>query len=327
MEPRFLHLDVHRWDNCLKSDLVVGGLYNWHLAMGGDILLWDEVGPKMKDYDIIFIPINGHTINSRLISRAKDMVGDDVKVITAVDYAREIWSRTIPDILHHLRHELLAADFIWTADGAHIPYLQALTNGQRHINFLPHPVDVDKLSTHAVTKEDREKDVSVYIHRYDNDWVTPWLATKNLPWPMLVICGADIAPTLPPYFQDVRQPMPFVEYVPWQAQRYVSLDSCNMIHTFGRMQVENAALGIPTVGTENVEAQKFLWPRLVTKAGDAVKQAELVARLFDDTAFYDEVVKYAAIHARWYSHENAKKQLITHLYTKDSSDGIKVQKD
>lgn len=290
---RFLHLDNQRLDHLLQEQLLVGGYYNWHRAFGGDLLLSIEGIPRLGQYDIVFVPITGYNLQGRLISRIRDNIGDKVKIVTCVDYAWQLWMVHIPAQLHHLRSELLQADLVFSPTPAGVSYPQALSE-RLNVKVIPHPINVGALQQRTKKIKDRSDELLILLHRYDSDWTTPWLATKTLRHPVHVFTddkGAREA--LPPYFQSILSRMPFGKFVDTIANKYIVLDSQNLMSTLGRIQIECACFGVPVVGSSNVAAQTDLWPELTTEPGDPCGQRNIIEHLYESKGFYRDVTESA----------------------------------
>jgi len=326
---RFVHIDTQKLTALLEDRVMAGGYYNWHRAFGGDIMFVDEALPRLGQYDIAFVPITGYNLQARIISRIRETIGQHIKIVTCVDYAWQIWVTHIPAQLYDLRSELLQADMVFSSTPAGLPYLQALSNKLQPV-FIPHPINVRALEQFAVKHQQRTGDVMIFLHRYDVDWITPWLALKAEGYPMSILPAMvpeESQTVLTPYFPYREQYTVFSDFLPRLARKFVVLDTQNLMSTCGRLQGECACLGVPVVGSKMVAAQTDLWPELTTEPGDAMEQRRLIRRLYDSRGFYRDVTEYALNAVREkYSYEACAAQVLQALDKKGLTDEVEVQR-
>jgi len=325
---KFLHIDVDRQDHVLREmkqtpdgpmlgpdkPLICGGYYNWHRVFDGDFKLYDEVKGKIADYDIVFAGLTTWDLKAGLATKIRQEIeGTKTSLIVHTDYAVESWAGAYTPQL--LRSELLQADYIFAADESSVSYLRALVDDQVPINFLQHPTDVEKYKKFTIAPAARDNDIVALLHMYDRNWLPVHLIGEHLPWPIYLVAPnnvlRDLASQIRPYFPRL---MPggddFNRYISFVARRKVALDTYHHVHSYGRFAVDNACIKLPTVGTDIVWSQKFLWPDLTTQTGDVFAQRELIKRLFADQEFYDHCTAYALDKVQTLSYENRKTALL-----------------
>ena len=81
-------------------------------------------------------------------------------------------------------------------------------------------------------------------------------------------------------------------------------------HAAGRFQLDNAVLGVPTVGCDVIENQKILFPELTTESWDLDSQINLLQRLIDDSKFWNETTDYAWEAVQQFNYANRRKAMM-----------------
>ncbi len=314
-EIRFAQVDVDRKDHLLEEPLLVPGLYNWATVMGGDWLTLPEVKGHVADYDVIMVCMTTWDLNQRLISRIKEEHPNTIVMVT-VDYAIELWNEALN--AEWLESELGKADIIYAPE----PAMQGFMGGMfpnRDIVLLSHPVDVDRLRPLHVPRIRRQDNILYMIHRYNNFWLSGHVAQKHLlglptdvakPRPRqplyAVVASKDIAQQLLQHFENIAIGGTYSQYIKWAANQMYAYDGYQMIHSTGRLQLDNAILGIPTVGSESVYNQKKLFPKLTTTPWNLKDQINLLQRLIDDRDFWEETVNEAWDNVQELNYANRK---------------------
>jgi hypothetical protein len=293
--PKFLHLAHHIHDQLLRAPILIGGFYNWHRVVSGEFDLLSHKRGKLKEYDIIFLGLSRPEMEGLMISRIREEIGENSNtlIVVCVDYAIEIWHQTFN--MHALELELKKADIIFTGEPMMKNQLEALTG--MPIELVPHPTNTRVVKQFGIPIEQRQPAIVCLIHRYNNDWIPPYLVVKDFKdihnYAIMLDGSQQNIITKMPFFQFVR---PGVDYEPWinfVKQAKIVLDSYHNMHTYGRNVVDCACLKVPVVGTDQVYAQPILFPDLTTKPNDILEQRKLVARLKSDLDFYKKVTDYA----------------------------------
>jgi hypothetical protein len=323
--PRVLHTAYHIHDQLLRAPLLIGGFYNWHRVLSGEFELHGNRAGTLKDYDIIFLGMSKPELEGMMISEIRKEIGDNSNtlIVACVDYAIEIWGSTFN--IKQLKDELEKADIVFTGEPKMRNQLEALIN--KPVKFLTHPTNTAILKEKAQPYESRQNAVLCLIHRYNNDWVPPWLVVKDFKDIMDYAVFLDGHPnnlvTKMPFFRQVR---PGVDYDPWiefLKQAKIVVDSYHNMHTYGRGIVDAACLKVPVIGTNIVYAQAQLFPKLTTEPNDILHQRELLAQLKGDRKFYEEVAEYAYEAVDMFSYqdslENFKNMVEAHQNAKSNS--------
>lgn len=283
--------------------------------MNGEFHLYKSKEHQLENYDILFLGLSKPELEGVLCSQIRQKIGweSKTKLVVCIDYAIELWQGVFNP--YSLEHELMQADLIFVAEPAMVSNVKALINGRKPVHHIPHPSPIDELKRMYKPKELRTNEIAITVHRYDNNWLSPFLVVKDLPWNSHLVClDAGLAVHMYAYFKYIIPGFEFMQYIDWVSRKRVILDSYHKIHTYGRTAVDSACIQVPTVGADWTWAQKFLWPDLTVVAGDVSRQKELMIELFTNENFYDEVIEKAAENVEFFSYENRKKDLLDKLY-------------
>lgn len=248
-------------------------------------------------------------------SRIREKIGwkNKTKLVICIDYAIELWQGVFQP--HLLERELMQADMIFVSEPTMLSYVRALLNDRKPVFHIVHPTQVEDLQKLRKPIEMRTDEIVTIVHRYDNNWLAPYLVTKDLKWNNhVVLLDARQEVQLYAYFKYMRSGFEFLKYLDWASRKKVVLDSYHKIHTYGRSPVDNACIGLPNVGTDWTYSQKYLWPLLTTKPGYLRDQTEIIKRLMTDNTFYKDVIDEATEKIKDFNYENRKKEFLNKLY-------------
>lgn len=283
--------------------------------MQGEFKLYPAVRDNLKNFDIYFIGMSRPELEGCTVSQIRQRIGDDPKrkIVVCVDYSIEIWAGTLN--LPLLEQELLRSDFVFISEPAMISHIRALVNDKIPVHHIPHPSNIEAISKFAKPTNARTDEIVALIHRYDNNWIAPYLVTKDIPWGTHAVClDGGLEKHLYGQFRYIRQGCEFMEFLEWTSRKRCVVDSYHKIHSYGRSAVDCAAIKVPIVGTTWTWAQQYLWPDLTVEPGDVWKQRQLVERLMTDQTFYEEVIDKASKLVNVFSYENKRNELLSKLY-------------
>ena len=293
--PKFVHLAHHIHDNLLRAPFLIGGFYNWHRVLSGEFKLHAQTKGTLKNYDIIFMGLSRPEMEGLLISEIREELGNNsnTKIVVCVDYAIEIWHNTFN--MKALQRELQIPNIVFTGEPKMKNQLEVLTG--RKVHLLEHPTNTRVIKQLALPIDQRKNAILCLIHRYNNDWIPPYLVVKDFHdidnYAILLDGSQSNIIQRMPFFQYVRPGTEYDQWLDFARQGKILLDSYHNIHTYGRNSVDCACLRVPVIGTNLVHAQNILWPQLTTEPNDLIHQRDLVARLKSDQDFYKEVTDYA----------------------------------
>ena len=314
-KPKFLHVAAHIHQNLFRDSFMIGGFYNWHLSFKGDFKLYNKgVESHLEDYDILFVGISRPELEGVMISQMRKIIGPNskTKIVACIDYAIELWQNTFnPNMLEN---ELNQADMIFTAEPMMKSWVEALIGNRRPVYHIPHPSNLDAIAQIAKPIESRSDEIAAIIHRYDQYWLPVYLVSKNLPWDTTaVLLDPSIEIQILPYFPFTKHGFQFTQYLDWISRKKICFDSYHRIHAYGRTAVDNASLMLPTVGTDWVWGQKYLWPDLTVPAGDVNGEIVLIKKLFNEPNFYLDCIEKAKEKVEIFSYENRVKDFLEKL--------------
>lgn len=294
---------------------MIGGFYGWHLAFGGNFHLFKAKENELENYDILFIGMSRPELEGVTASRIREKIGweSKTKLVICIDYAIELWQGVFQP--YNLEKELMQADMIFVSEPMMLSHVRTLLNDRKPVFHIPHPSNLDALRQYYKPKKIRTEEIATIVHRYDNNWLDPFLVTKDLQWNNhVVLLDPNRIPELFAFFKYMKPGFEFTQYVDWVSRMWVCLDSYHKIHTYGRTAVDNACLQLPTVGADWTWAQKYLWPDLTAEAGDVYTQKQMIIKLFEDEKFYDDCVEQAMEKVELFSYENRKQDFLNKLY-------------
>lgn len=304
---KFIQIDNHIQHEILAVEPLVGGYYNWHRVFGGDFCLFSDAREELRDADIVFVALTKFALDSRLVSK----IATKGKIVVTVDYAVELWKDAINPA--YLEEALQLADMVIAPTPGVESYLKAIFDHHKIIR-MTHPSNLDAISTYKKSTNFRKRDAVSFIHNYEGNWLAPYLVMREQDCRGIFVTNSvDIQNKATPFIEYVMQAKPYPDYLEWVSNKFAYVESYHSVHSYGRTQVENAVLGLPSIGANNIVAQRELWPALTTDIADVYKQRQLLARLLADPEFYQTVCEYAAAAVQAYSYEHKKQEFMNKL--------------
>lgn len=283
--------------------------------MNGEFSLYKAKEGRLKDYDIIFIGMSRPELEGVCASRIRKEIGENskTKLVICIDYAIELWQQTFQPYM--LEQELMQADIIFVSEPSMLSNVKTLINDKKEVYHIPHPTDIEQIKKYRVPLELKSNEIVTLIHRYDNNWMQPFITTKDLSWNThAILLDQGIMPHLFAFFKYMHPGYEFMQYIEWVSRKRVMLDSYHKIHTYGRSAIDCACLGLPVVGSNWQWAQNYLWPDLTVEAGDIHKQKELIIKLMEDDDFYKKCIEKADSKLSFFNYENRRNDLLNVIY-------------
>lgn len=280
----------------------LSGLWLWAKAFreygsdGDTQVIWRK--EDLEEYDIIHI--NYTPSNMQLPSIIRDELGEsDTKLIINVDLDVSYHGINWAYYEYLMKKELNMADLVFHVESIGAKYISELINKKVHV--LPHPVDVSRLYDYI--KIDRKPQVACIFHRYHPDTLTPSIAWRDIPINKHLYNYTSKEGKFAASqgtWDKIHQVQPSLEYI--QNVSNVML-GCDLYrgYTFGRSIVELAALGIPTLCSNTIEASNVLFPKTSVDPMDVSTAKQTAKKLYNDHEFAENVLKYAQEHCTWYS--------------------------
>jgi hypothetical protein len=236
-----------------------------------------------------------------------------------IDYAVQMWKEIDAFSPGFLKHALEQADVLFTADILQGHAVYAMLGGTKDIYLVPHPTNTVPLKKIGLAVESKENIIRTLVHRYDNEWLMPFVANmplrdvgeayKNI---MVLLDGnPQFATHLKSLGVDlIEMGCRHSEWVHRLAETAIALDSYHWFSNYGRTAVECACLRTPLVGTNCTNLQSVLFPEITAKKGHVDEQAEMLLRLIHDKPFYVETQKYAFDKVDEYGYDRSRERFI-----------------
>lgn len=293
-----------------SKDVVLSGLWQWHLAFDkfgkkGDVRLLRRK-EELEEYDIIHINMTAG--NLALPDMVRDELGDssDTKLVVNIDFDVMQWGANwqYPTLL---LKAVDCADMIFHVERTGAGIL-SYALGQK-VNTLPHPVDVVGLDRYK--KSEREPTIVTMWHRYIPDCMTPYIAQKDIPLYRVLLGHTGKVPTLSMY-DFVYKPQPFVDGIETMSS---ATFGCDLYpgRSYGRSVVDFAALAVPCVCSNTIEASNRCFPDLCIDPFNVASAHRLFELLSKDSDFLIDSYTYAYEAAGYYSQENCYDRFVKAL--------------
>jgi hypothetical protein len=268
--------------------------------------------------------VTKNTIN--LMSQRKHQ-NPKVKIVAHVDYAIQLWHSPMlkdffsPNVLERI---LSFVDYIFTAEPAMAHYLYSVMGGKRDVFLIPHPSNVHALkSMHKGIveryggKQFKENIIRSIIHRYDNNWMAPYIVTNNSfdkTAPGAPLCAAIAMDGSNQFVTELRSMgweyvevgSPHELWLEKMARTRVLVDSYHNINTYGRSCVEAACMKTPLIGSSITYLQDIIFPKITSAPNHIQDQCDMLNRLLTDGGFVKEVTDYAYEKVDMVNYENSR---------------------
>lgn len=303
--------DPVAFESIKNSDgLTLSGLWQWSLSFDnygsrGDVKLIRRK-EELEEFDVIHINMTGG--NLALPNMVRDELGDssDTKLVINVDFDVMQWGANwqYPTIL---LKAIECCDMLFHVESTGSKTLSHVLN--RDVHTLPHPVDVVGLDKYK--KSDREPTIVTMWHRYVPDCVHPYFAQKDIPLYRVLLGSREKIPTLSMY-DFSYQPQPFVDGIDIMSR---ATFGCDLYpgRSYGRSVIEFAALAVPCVCSNTVEASCRCFPDLAIDPYDVSAAHRLFEMLIDDQEKLVDVYTHAYESAGYYSQKNCYARFIEAL--------------
>ena len=289
------------------QDITVTGLYNWSKVFGGK-RTFPRTREDFSKYNIIHINLTPK--NLPLFSKILPKIDRSItKILVNVDFAIELWANNFSSP-HLMLQELDKADYIFGVEETMCDILQGEL--QRNIPCIPHPSPIHLIEKYR--KSERMKKILVSAHRYDMNTLLPWFVTNSLSEEWVTGCiGSYIDKSKVLHLYDeVHDYLQFEQLLELLSNQYCVLETY-MIHSYGRLTVECAALGVPCVGTNLISSMRRCFPDLCYDVNDISKMRTILFKLLNDRDFYNDTAKSAIDKSYYYSFDNCSKLLLEFL--------------
>jgi ubiquinone/menaquinone biosynthesis C-methylase UbiE/glycosyltransferase involved in cell wall biosynthesis len=306
-----------------KKAPLLSGLWLWHRAFDeygkrGDVRLIRRK-EDIEEYDLLHINMTGG--NLALPQMYREVLGNSssTKIVVNVDFDVGSWGKDWP-YPTILEKQLQCADIIFHVESKGAAALEYAL--KRPVHVLPHPVDVVGLDNYK--KMDREPYIVNIHHRYEQDITLPYWAIRDLPlYSVLLGYSKGTVPSLPMYDQKYNH-LPFLDGIDIMSRAVFGLDLFHR-YNYGRVVVEFAALAVPCVCSDTIDASHRCFPDLTVNPYDIKRVNELLKKLLDDDEYCEEIYKKAYEAAGYYSQEACYKRMVAVLELTEDAGGGAIQ--
>jgi glycosyltransferase involved in cell wall biosynthesis len=293
----------------IVEPLVLSGLYCWVSAFrdaGGKGVMNARMNKEyMEQFDLIGINYTpGHPT---YIQAIRELLGkSDTKIIANVDYAVSMWGNMNPLVM---KKQLEMADMVFHVESTGARTLTSLL-GDTFVSCIPHPVDVDRIKKFIVQPHDPPT-ITCQWHRYRGTWDSYYYGLKDIDAARVLVnfYGEPPITDLEVMFDQIMPATEYTEYLKnILAPAAINVDMAPDL-TYGRGVVDAAALGVPTVGSNTIEAMNRIWPELVTPPHDYYETKALTTKLLTDKGFGGRMSVVGQERAKFYNTENSYKRM------------------
>lgn len=306
------------------DDVFISGLFQWRNAFqkfgrGGELSVRIDKD-AMEEFDIVHV--NYTPANPTYITSLRNELGkSDTKLIVNVDYAINMWNTLNP---HVMKQQLDNADLVFHVESNGAERLSRLLG--KNVPTMPHPVDIDSLK--AFRKNERFPLVTCQYHRYFDTWCEYYygldiLRKKNgqyeeymdTTFPNIDVvlmnhsAGGLKGSRKGDLFTKVQERVGYAEYIIQQANALINIDITHD-YTYGRGVVDCAALGVPTIGSRTIEAQRRIWPMLAVEPGNDADLRYKTYMLLTNDTLRDELKLEGEKVCEYYSLESSYIRMI-----------------
>lgn len=285
---------LYQWANCFKA-----------YGSGGTIEpVWRL--EDLEEYDVVHV--NMTPSNLQHISVIRNELGESssTKIVCNVDLDVAHWSPNFSYYTTAMVTELKKADILFHVETRGADVLEHLLEKKVHV--CPHPVDVTGLYDYI--QKERDPMAGVIFHRYTAESLTPYIALRNIPLRRVLFgytpVGKAPAVANAGMYDEIMMYQGFEAHIKEVAKMFIGCDLYSG-HSYGRSVVEFAALGVPCVASNTIEAARYLFPETAVDPFDTKGAEEKFRKIISDPDFADSVIETAAAGRRMYGLESRYK--------------------
>jgi glycosyltransferase involved in cell wall biosynthesis len=296
------------------------GLFAWpaafqHYGVTGEMSA-SLTKDSLEQYDVIHI--NYTPSNASYASAIREKLGpvSDTKLIANVDFGTIMWDRIDPYVM---KDQLNKCDFVFHVEMTGAARLSKWLG--RDVQVIPHPVDTEEIAKGR--RSDRSPVISCQYHRYMNTWTEYFYGLKdvakefdlNLVLMNVETDAGDGKRAKVPMHGMFDEIIPRLEY-----RRYLQFLSYSMFNvdithdnTYGRGVVDAAALGVPTVGSNTIDAARLLFGDICIDPWDTEAMSRKVRYLCENEDAREIMTQYGMERADYYSLEKSYNRMVNEL--------------
>ena len=266
--------------------LMHSGLTNWMRVFEGVGDVPNDISQYQR-YDVIHMNMTTHNVGyvKRLRSHFEMLDTEPPKIVVNPDYAPEMWyfdGRT--DLF---LEDVSKADRVFTVHPTISRTLSELLG--KHVYTVPHPTDVTLMKKELGKVRETDplegRTLLVIAHSYDRNYLIPtWLikmmqATVDFKAVMVGKIEREHM-FLKTVYDEFYEVLPFPALINLIARVDCVIDT-SILHSYGRVPVECAAVGTPCITHPTVYSGQVLFPDLQTDLLDARGLRHMIERVFE----------------------------------------------
>jgi hypothetical protein len=226
---------------------------------------------------------------------------------------KEYWN-THPEKLKEMRDFMRHCDVFITIVKRTLPQWQKLSSTQ--VVYLPQPYPVE-FASHAFRSRQKKSSIIFVAGVTGRDTITKGqivAARLQKEFPSYRIQMAKVPDMELDVTNLVGTTYDIIPFQPWREHlsmlsRTALVINTDYTQTRGRVQVDCAAVGTPSIGA-NSDAQDDLFPKLPADRETSIEQLVLQGRqLLGDMSSYEEVVRTAQERLKAYGYEESKRRM------------------
>lgn len=309
-----------------------GGLFQWTRAFaqfGKDGQMSGMIKKhEMEKFDVVHT--NWTPAHPGYPEAIRRELGENssTKLIVNVDYAINHWNHISPLVL---AHQLRQADFVFSVESfgadriARLMLDENINEGtyvRGYVPVIPHPIDVETVKTVRKPTEEREMLITCQYHRYHNNWCEYWYplqftmktaradGNERINTALMNVEGEGVK--YHDMFNVARGRSDYPSYMEALSHAMVNMD-ITPDYTYGRGIVDAAALGVPTIASNTIEAARRIWPELIVQYGDDAAVEHMIISLLGDNDRYDAMQLRGIEKCEDYNLENSYNKMVEYL--------------
>jgi len=288
--------------------LYLSGLFQWiaafekHGRFGrADARIDKEI---LEECDIIGVNVIPGGM-SYLAALREELGKSDTKIVANVDFGTMMWNMIDPLVL---KQQLKCADMIFHVESNGAERLRRLTG--REVKVIPHPVNIEDIKEGVKEKDERVANtITCQYHRYSDTWCEYYYGLqstkKNMNAKVFLMNYSyenekDRRVPVIGMFNELVHRIPYRDYLRLLSTTTINVDVTHD-YTYGRGVVEAAALKVPTICSETIEASK-LWEGLTSiKTGKDREMDDAATVLLRDDELWEALAKMGYKNSDQYS--------------------------
>jgi glycosyltransferase involved in cell wall biosynthesis len=302
------------------SRLFSSGLFAWVEAFaryGREAIMSADIKKEnLENYDVIHV--NYTPTNETYITALRNELGEhsDTKIVANVDFGKMMWNSTDPLVM---KDQLSRADLVFHVESTGAKTLERLLG--RKVYTIPHPTNVEDLKK-GFTAE-RSPVITCQYHRYSDTWTDYYYGLMNIKKEYDVSTAllnyeapkGERGPKVPIIcmFNKLVMKLPYATYIDLYLRHSLVNVDITYDYTFGRGEIDAAALKIPTIGSYTIEAQRNLWPELAVTPGKEWELEERMRTILDNDEFREEMAQQGYERCEAYSLKSSYEKIVTAL--------------